>query len=649
MAIADDFTIDYINKRIVMNTAFVESSHTAYAVNEVYSWLQDVFDELTQMDDPIPMSAQTPNAYTLVNGWFIDDETMKWFDDGAIATTGWDAGTYADGVRILKLDGTAGLTAADIGTVVSGTTTGDTGKLLAYDTSLNYLWVRTDTLGDAFDNTTETINVDDVLCGDMNGVASVTGETLWTNIYTLGTIVAGVDIYVIQDQSKITSWWSSGHVDVLIKVREAGTLIDSGNITVFARQNPSGGNASLYDNFALDLSAGGRQAVPLATALDLNNTNSHATILGWFDGDPYATPTIGFSNPYNEDLNNGAGSKEYNVSIDCQGAPLDYIYEYLKYVTREGSTTQLQEQGTDTLDGEQYTVASGTFAPVKAAPFGTFAGGSFFGARGVWIHSYHIDDAKNFQLIANDGTTQSPPNTVTVQVTSVEIGDRVGVFVLTEAAGEIEKDTYTSAADPTNNTDDFDFVVQEAIAADTPSSGQFRVVQSGTGAEEIYRYASWATSTFTLESEITGTCDSGGDGTTLLDAGTNFSGINIVVGDTIHNITDGGRASVVTVASGQLTTTQLIDGSLNTWASSDIYAVHSLSRMYYGGDTVYVPIVDFQATSTTAANTLIQSTTIPVLVRVRKKGIIPFEVESSVGATGMSVAAIRTTDGIVTL
>ena len=66
MAIGDDFTIDYVNKRIHHS-----ANQNVYTVQELYSWLMDMFDEQGAMDDEIPMSAQTPTAYTMINGWKI--------------------------------------------------------------------------------------------------------------------------------------------------------------------------------------------------------------------------------------------------------------------------------------------------------------------------------------------------------------------------------------------------------------------------------------------------------------------------------------------------------------------------------------------------------------------------------------------------
>ena len=65
-------------------------------VNKLYSALQNLFDELTQMDDGVPMSAQTPTEYTIGiidagddDPWFIDRTTVEKLIGGAITTASW--------------------------------------------------------------------------------------------------------------------------------------------------------------------------------------------------------------------------------------------------------------------------------------------------------------------------------------------------------------------------------------------------------------------------------------------------------------------------------------------------------------------------------------------------------------------------------
>jgi hypothetical protein len=547
MAIGDDFTIDYVNERV-----YHSSGTTVYSVNALYSWLMDTFDELGALDDEVPMSAQTPTAYTLINGWFMDDESFKYLNGGAIQTTGHNHGaTYPNGVRITTLaaGGYVSAIAGDIGKTVTGGTTGDTGELLAYDNTLRKWWIRPDDENDLFDNASEALTIATGTGAGTTNAVSTTGENLWANVYSLGSIEAGTNIYAIQNGTKLTSWWSAGHVDVLIKVKEAGTEIDGASITLFAREF-----SDTYDWYTIDLSAGGRNAVPLASANDLNNQTASGTVAGW------SNVTITFGS-ISRNLNNGNGLQPYDVEIDCGGRVLSQVYERLKYETRRTSTTSL-----DGVEGEQYISCDPvTYTPVKAAPFGTYAGGKFFGARGVWITNYDASDAKNFQLIDANGVTQNPPNVVAITISSVVSGDRV--LVAETSGGSILKAQYNLAAG--NDLGDPDVVVQEAIASDTPASGVIRI------GDDRYPYSSWATSTFTL--------------------------------DTV-----------------------------------------TLTQSYSAGTDAFVPIIDEQASSTSVSNTLIYSSDIPVIIRVRKKGILPFESSGTITSTGLTVSAIRTTDSIVT-
>ena len=469
MAIGDDWTINYSTKQISHT-----SGTTVYTCNEMYSWLMDVFDELVQLDDDVPMSAQTPTAYSLINGWeFSADSDYEYLRGGAITDT--------------------------------------------------------------------------------------TNDDLWANVYTLGTIVAGSQIYIEQNGAEITPWWSTDHIDVLIKVKASGVEIDSGIITLYIRDL-----GSAFDFFEIDLTAGGRNAVPLATATDANNQTAEATIATWTD----ITITFG---SISRDLNNGNGPQPYDVEIDCGGRTLAQVYERLKWVCRHNATGTLNGNPAEFYQSADEVTP---YTPVKVAPFGTFAGGTFFGARGVWITNYAANQV--FQLIDADGDTQDPPNLVYIEVTGLVSGDRVLVAVLTGVGGDIEKDTYTGAASG-NGSGDTDFVVQESIASDTPDSGWFRV-GNGDGTEDRYSYSSWSGSTFTLDS---------------------------------------------------------------------FEHPFGLGRTYNSSENVWVPLIDIETVSDRENNSLIYSADIPVRIRVRKKGIIPFEIDGTVSSTGLSQAAIRTTDTIV--
>lgn len=455
MAIQDDFTIDYVLKTITHT-----SGTTVYTAQEIYSWLQDTFDEAGQMDDPVPMSAQTPTDFTLINGWAIPGSSYEYINGGSV------------------------------------------------DDSTN--------------------------------------NDLYSNFVTIGAIEASTNMYLIQNASKLTQYWSQGHIDLDVLVRDNGSFIDNGNLAVFARDY-----GDSYDFFISDLSTGGRTSIPIATSTDISITIPEGTVATFTD--------IAFTfGAVTKDLNNGNGLQPYDVVIDCAGRPLSEVYHYMQYVARRGSVYQLDGQ-----DGEQYVAADASYTPVKSAPFGQFAGGQFFGARGVWIENYDAQDSSNFQLTDSNNVTQTPPLLVPIQVTGLVAGDRVFVPRLTGVGGVIDDTEYTIVTATSGQTT---ITVDSTISSDTPATGTLRID------DEVLAYSSFSGAVFTMAIPLAQT---------------------------------------------------------------------------YTGD-LYVPFIDETATGAVASTTVQYLADIPVLIRVRKKGIQPFEVESLVTSSGLSVAAIRTPDNVVT-
>lgn len=671
-AISSAFNIDYTNKRIYDNQTYTD----IYTVNALYSYLQNTFDELEQMDDPIPMSAQTPTEYTLINGWFMDEDSFKYLKTGAVQTSG-----HLNNIQILKLSSvTVDPTAADIGRQVKDDTV-EIGPLLAYQldpygADTGKWWIRTGS-GTAIANSSAMAITGSTAVGTASA-ASEDGENLWPNIYTLGSIEQHVNeeqIYIEQAGARIFSgseWWPEDkvnsavrHIDVLIKTKEAGTEISNGEITVYLRNYPSTGNTDLYDHFGIDLTAGGRNAVPLATSPDMNNTSYQSTVSGYNDikiafvngtitysaisgsftnleavtGSINTTTTAVFlkqttttgagtmtlgnitgtfssaetltggtsgktalssaalTEAYNVTKNFEQGADySYSVIIGCATRVLSQVYEYLKYVNRIGSTytmypTTYPQGGPlshSTKQGQLYirahedtqTTPTNTFSPVKASPFGTFAGGKFFGSQGIWIENMATADIQNYQLIDSPapGTTRTPPNKQAVAITNLLSSDRVSVFRTTTGT-TINKAVYTAGAG--NVTASATFVVNGLIEVDTPAAGYIRVVDisDNTNTRETrYAYNYWLTSTFTLTS---GTLD---------------------------------KAYVQT------------------------------------DDTAYVPFIDTAASGTSVSVTVIYTADRTLLLRVRRytaTAILPFETEGTFKSTGYSQGAIRTTDSIV--
>lgn len=720
---------------ITVNTQGI--GKTVWSTNALYSYIQDTFDELGQMDDQVPMSAQTPTEYSLINGWFIDEVSIKYLNGGAIKTVGWTGNVIC---QIGYNSGGTHFLHSDIGKVITGTTTSDTATILFFDDRTvdgdqGKLWLRpTSAAADLFNNGTEAYTVASSSAVGVFTSVSISGENTWANMYSIGTIESNTAIYIVQDGTKLNSWWPVDHIDVLIRVREMGSTTgvnsgDLGQLFIGAREY-----TKLFDHFVSTGITGGRNPVPLATAADLNNTTGQYQLVlsgsagtfavgerfqvvgsnplkegtitavsgsnptrtlqyylsgtdrtqfastdviaevgggdgsGTVNGAPttvvagYSDITLTFGD-ITRNLNNGNGLVPYDVEIDLTNTrSVAQMYEWLKFLTMRGYTNSPQQlkYGTGStantnIDGEQYIDLLTSFTPVKASPFGTFAGGKFFGAQGVWLKNVPTAYAQSFQLIDATGTTQVPPNTVSVTVSSVVANDVVGVFPLTAAAGTVKKNTHVVT---TGTLGANSVIVSAAIDGRVPQSGVIRIVDYSDplDAETQYEYYSWTGSTFTLNSStarslsLTATGSSGST-TVLVDTDATFQTWKVRPGDVIT--ATGNTATVVSVDSEtQLTTTPL--SSSGTYTNNEVYTFETqlLVAAESGVDNLYIPIINEKVISpaTSVSNTLIYTApVIPVLVRVRQgKVILPFEIENEIGSTGMSQAAIRTADTIAT-
>ena len=306
MAIQDDFTIDYVDRKITYTTAFVDDrppTGQIYTVNELYSFLQDTFDEPAQMDDPIPMSAQTPTQYTMLYPWFIDNESVKALYGGSIQTSGWTK-SGSDGITALRWSTDTNSpndapTSSEIGNTVSGGSSGATGVILAVDETRQIIWVRNTSAAQFIGNERVTgtgVNFD---TESYNGVLS--GNNIWSNLFSVGSLQTETEIYVGQEPDymggtafheatatlrqqrrieKIDEWWDSdvdfftgspnllggvNHFDILVPTQEMGTTVDGQRLAVFARQF-----SKVYSSFEL-VGGVGNFVVPFAsTGADLN-------------------------------------------------------------------------------------------------------------------------------------------------------------------------------------------------------------------------------------------------------------------------------------------------------------------------------------------------------------------------------------------
>jgi hypothetical protein len=461
-----DWQYDEDTKKLRHNTGT-----TRVSVNALYSALMDLADDAGFMDSSVPMSAQTPVEYTLINGWeFNSDADLGWLFGGSIVVQ-----------------------------------------------------------------------------------KATTNRDVWANFYTLGTIESDAVMYLYQNGALVASHpgYTTGHIDQLVKVVAAGSDISTDAIPravgVFARNNASA-NADLYDHFVAQASAtGGRNPVPIATGPDANDDGSGGSVTG---------VTINFNNP-TADIDGNGTSENYTVTVDGGGNSVLAVYRRLKFLTRRENTSAI---GTgNSTEGRFYRKANDAYAEVKVAPFGTFAGGKFFGARGVLLTN--VSDPNNISLIDNTGATRTPPVQFTVAVTGVAADDRV--LVARATAGVINKTQFTIASTTSSS-----ITVSGTPAADIPTGSH--VLRIG---DTRYTYTS--------------------------RSGSTFNGVS-------------------PSPSGQT-------GSL------------------------WVPIIDNVAAGANIVSpAMVYAADFDVVVRVRKKSILPFENTAIVTSSGASIAAIRTPDTIVT-
>jgi hypothetical protein len=252
-------------------------------LNELYSALMHLFDNSSQMDaaDSIPFKAVTPTLYEIGSfdagdrqPWFIDTDSVKHLTGGGLNTQSWtrdtSARTASQGIVKITRTGT-NIVAGDIGATITNSTSGDDGWLLHVDGDT--LWIRPDTsaAGDDWDSSSGTITCNSH--SDSQASAAVSAESVWSNIYSLGTIADDTELYVYQNGSALSQWWITGHLDILVLTTDFGSLIDLGILAIYARQY-----SKLYDHYQVDVSDGGRTPIPLSTSTDTNNATGYWTV-----------------------------------------------------------------------------------------------------------------------------------------------------------------------------------------------------------------------------------------------------------------------------------------------------------------------------------------------------------------------------------
>jgi len=298
-----------------------------------------------------------------------------------------------------------------------------------------------------------------------------------------------------------------------------------------------------------------------------------------------------------------------------------------------------------------------------ASPFGTFAGGRYFFARGIVPVNWIGADENSFETIpSNDGKKAngdaiSRPTAISLSVSNLvgtgittATDDQVWMHRLTGSGGTIDKTEYSAAGGEAAGA--ATLVVDTAISADTPgksTGGQLNLRDaSDNNAHYAIRFSSWATSTFTLANFAAFVTTATTNATQVTYATGGFNA-NVQRGDLVYNSTAGGVGYVLTVDSDtQLT----LEGTgISGQTNGDTVEINCIPiALVDTADDVYVSLIGEYASSTSASVSIVYAS--PIFYRVKVANtrattkIKRFVNDGSTSGTDKDTPCIRNTDSI---
>ena len=326
-------------------------------------------------------------------------------------------------------------------------------------------------------------NIDDTAAQYLNfGSIQQTGtDVLYTGLKSIGSpLVAASPMYVVQNAAKLTTYWPTGHIQIMVKAKTGGVLIDSGDVRVYSRKY-----GQTYGDFAANLVAGGEQPAAIATA-----TTSDWTTLNLASALALSAKVAITAGSHFKDTGVG-GSKEYKGTITLSsGCTVAEAAQYCQAICDEASTTTVD----GVLGWKFRSLGDGTYGytPNGASPFGTVAGGKWFVAQGWYIAGALAGDLQKYQMVSHDGTTITNPVVAGISIGGLTVGSRVLVGRSAATASGFDDTEYTlnGATSAAGNT----CVVTQVIKTDTPATGYIRV----NSVPYAYTAVNTGTKTFTI-------------------------------------------------------------------------------------------------------------------------------------------------------
>lgn len=407
-------------------------------------------------------------------------------------------------------------------------------------------------------------NIDDTAAQHLYGgsIIQSDGDVIYDGIQVLAP--AGMRLEIIQNGALATNFWTTGiNADsangishqFMLKVRTGGADIDGRRLIGLTREW-----GKTYLEFKVNGTARGVNVMAFTGwADDLNNQTLEATVSGY---GTIANLSAGYNGI---DVNNDGADEFYYSEWDRDTYTINQFYERMKWLTRRGTSSTLyglngmlfrgithqfnydNEAGGPFTEGSEITWGSGATAGTGqllalldsgstgtmwiqlktgvpptdnlqiaqtggktcdvngsvtertvATPFcGQSTGSSLIGAFGFGVQAADLAAADKVFDLTN--TLRQAPNYVTFTVGGLVSGEDY-VLVAPNDGGAIDTNQFTLNGALTGAAVTA-VVVNEAIPADTPSSGTIRI-QRANGAFTRHAYSSYnaGTKTFTIAS-----------------------------------------------------------------------------------------------------------------------------------------------------
>lgn len=284
--------------------------------------------------------------------------------------------------------------------------------------------------------------------------------------------------------------------------------------------------------------------------------------------------------------------------------------------------------------------------PVAESSFGTLAGTTFFGSRGVVLTDFKSAEENNFSLIDATGTPRARPTSITMQILNLLQHDWASCFRLTGSGGSVDKTEYSATGGEAIGATTL--TVDGTIAADVTGKtlGQSLVLVdvSDSNREYVLRFSSYAAATgvVTLANVDIVAADSGTTTTHITETGA-FTGAK--VGDLVLNKT---RSNAVSYVSEVVDANNVnIDPPITGQTTGDAIELNAIPVTVNTADNVYFLIVfEFKESAGSAAASMQYIADIFARVRVRNTSsaavkIKGFTSDVTIGTGGGTASATR--------